>query len=154
MLCPKCLVTPGYHSFVNFTELNGAKLFYTAPAKTQDFNEDGTKLANIKIHIAEETEGKPWIWVLDCANMAFHHYTEVSFNIGVLDILANDPQLQEIWIIHPNMWIYGVHGFFNTFSSAPILTKVSYFDGCTLELIDHFNTKGLTMRAIEWLINQ
>jgi len=154
MPCAKCLATPGYHNFVNFAELNGTKLFYTAPAKTQDFNEDGTKLANIKIHIAEEAKQKPWIWVLDCGNMAFHHYTEVSFNIGILDVLANDPYLKEIWIMQPNMWIYGVHGFFKTFSSASILNRVSYFDGSTLELLESFQKTGLKGAATQWLVSQ
>jgi hypothetical protein len=38
---------------VNFGNVNGIKLYYTAPAKTADFNEDGTKLANMSIHVSE-----------------------------------------------------------------------------------------------------
>jgi len=111
MPCQKCITKPGYHSFVKFGEIKGANLFYTSPAKTEDYNIDGTKLANIKIHVETDIAQTPWIWVLDCANMGFAHYTEISFNIGLLNLLASDKYIQAIWIIRPNIWVSGVITF-------------------------------------------
>ena len=56
--------------------------------------------------------------------------------------------------MQPNMWIYGVHGFFKTFSSASILNRVSYFDGSTLELLESFQKTGLKGAATQWLVSQ
>jgi len=122
MPCPKCLQIPGYHDFNNL----GKGRYYTSPAKTQDLNEDGTKLQNIKIHI-DEIQG-PWIWILDCGDMGVQHYTELSFNLGLLQLLAANPNLQEVWIVRPNIWIQGVIGCLGFMSSAPILSKVTYYD--------------------------
>ena len=88
-----------YHSFKKIGVFNSVSLFYTAPAKTEDYNQEGTKLANIKIHILEETIG-PWLWILDCSNMSLRHYTEFSFNLGLLQMLS-----ERVWlgllVVHP-----------------------------------------------------
>ena len=123
--------------------LSGRRLFYTAPAKTADFNEDGTKLANIKIHISEECSGAPWIWVVDCGGMGLAHYTDFSFNWGLLGLLAADLTLHEIWIVRPNMWISGVISVLQTFSSAAILRRIKYFDGSDLEVDRLLCVEGL-----------
>jgi hypothetical protein len=122
MPCPKCVIKPGYHDFHHI----GKGRYYTSPAKTEDLNEDGTKLQNIKIHI-DEIQG-PWIWILDCGDMGLQHYTELGFNLGLLQILAEAPGLQEIWIVRPNIWIQGVIGCLSLVSSAPILNKVTYYE--------------------------
>ena len=51
MPCKKCQELPGYHSFQKFGIVKDANLFYTAPAKAGDRNNDGAMLENIKIHI-------------------------------------------------------------------------------------------------------
>jgi hypothetical protein len=154
MPCPKCLKNPGYHSFVKFGNINGVNLFYTAPSKTADYDKDGTKLTNINIHIEEETNGAPWIWVLDCINMGIKHYTDVNFNTNLLKLLAKNSNIREVWIIHSNVWIRGVHSFFSVFSKANLLLKVSYFDGSKLDLMEKFMAKGLAPSTVEWLLAQ
>jgi hypothetical protein len=154
MSCPKCAIKPGYHNWIIFAKIGQANLFYTAPAKTEDYNEDGTKLANIKIHVEKCAAQQPWIWVLDCANMEFKHYTEISFNIGLLNLLSSDKYLQAVWVIRPNMWIRALHSLFRSFSSAAILSNVSYFEGSNLELFNGLESTGLEQGAIKWLIAQ
>jgi len=154
MPCSKCIAKPGYHSFVNFARVSDADLFYTAPAKTEDFNEDGTKLANIKLHVAEETTSGPWIWVMDCAGMELRHYTEFDFNFGLLGLLNEDPRLKEVWIIRPNIWIRTTIAFLQTFSSAAILRTIRWFDGSNLEIYASLLTTGLADSKIHWMISQ
>ena len=146
---------PGYHSFICFGSLSGSntKLIYTAPAKTLDFDEDGTKLSNISIHVKELNE-EPWIWVLDCSHMEMKHYTEISFTIGLLDILANDKNLRAVWILRPNVWIKTTVGFLQTFYSAKILSQIEYFDGSNMELMDSLQKTGANVSTIYWLISQ
>ena len=110
MPCVKCINNPDYHSFKKFGKLQDKNLFYTAPAKTDDYNEDGTKLTNIKIHVKEDTLNNPWIWVLDCQKMRLVHYTEMSFNIGLLQLLNVTETLDSVWIMNPNIWIYTTGG--------------------------------------------
>lgn len=130
--------------------MGGRNLFYTAPAKTADFNEDGTKLANIKIHVSEECSGAPWIWVVDCGGMGLAHYTEFSFNWGLLGLLAADLTLQEIWIVRPNMWIRGVIAVLQTFSSAAILGRIKYFEGSLDGLL---RAEGMDASMRHWLVS-
>ena len=154
MPCPKCTEHPGYHNFVKFGVLhNDIKLIYTSPAKTKDYNEDGTKLANITIHV-NELDGKPWIWVLDCGEMEIKHYTEISFTIGLLELLSNDKSLQEVWIIRPNIWIKGVVSFLRTFYSANIFKNIKYFEVTNCDLFDSFKHTGIPDTTIHWLISQ
>jgi hypothetical protein len=121
MPCEKCIKKPGYHSFTNFGSLNKMNLFYTAPAKTEDLDTDGTKLELIKLHMTEDTQGDPWIWVLDCANMTFRHYMDFSFTYGLLNHLASDNNIQGVCIINSNFWIRSTHTILNSISRAEIL---------------------------------
>jgi hypothetical protein len=155
MPCPKCLEKPNYHSFTVFGKLDDTtSLFYTSPAKTEDFNEDGTKLANIATHIQEETEGTPWIWVLDCGNMSWNHYTEVSFNFGLLKLLVESTTLQAIWIVRPNMWIRGVHSLLQFLSDEPILDTIVYIEGDTIEQKKQYQQIGVEPHSIDWILSQ
>ena len=154
MPCLKCAENPEYHSFRNFGTLQEKNLFYTAPAKTADYNEDGTKLTNIKIHVKEDTLNKPWIWVLDCANMSLVHYTEMSFNIGLLQLLGETKTLDSVWIINPNIWIRTTIVFLQTFYSNHVLNKIRYLDGSKLELSTMLASMNVESKSISWLLSQ
>ena len=154
MPCEKCLKKPGYHSFIKFGSLNEMNLFYTAPAKSQDLNTEGNKLEMIKLHMTEDTEGDPWIWVLDCANMGIRHYADVVFTIGILQHLASEKNIQGVCILNSNFWIRSTHTFLNSISSAEILKNVKYFDGNKLEIIAQLTTAGFDTKAINWLTLQ
>jgi hypothetical protein len=154
MPCTKCLVNPDYHSFKKFGTLQGKNIFYTAPAKTEDYNADGTKLTNIKIHVKEDTLDKPWIWVLDCQNMGLVHYTEMSFNIGLLQLLNETKTLDSVWIINPNIWISTTISFLRLFYNSPILNKITYLGDSKRENADILTTMGLTGETITWLLKQ
>jgi len=154
MPCSKCLEKPNYHSFVKFGRANNVNLFYTAPAKTEDYNRDGTKLANILLHIEEGTEQKPWIWVVDCGNMKMKHYTEVSFNSSLIKALGNNPQLQAIWIIRSNMWIRTTATLLKATMKSEVLRRIEYIDKTGIELFDSLRKKQLDDNTIQWLLSQ
>jgi hypothetical protein len=154
MPCVKCAKTPGYHSFEKFGNLGEETLYYTAPAKTLDFNEDGTKLANLLIDIEEKTSNKPWGWVVDCSNMGFHHYTDLSFNMGILHLLNTNPNIGTLWVFRPNIWIRGTIALLNQFTSSNVLEKIQYFEGSNLELFQSLREKGLDGEQARWLIRQ
>ena len=154
MPCLKCANQPGYHSFIKFGKCNDANLFYTSPAKSKDFDDDGTKLSNVTIHVQEETEKKPWIWVMDCGNMTFANYTEMQFNAGIANLVSSDPMLQEVWIVRSNVWIRTTIAFFQAFSSAKIFERIYYIDGSPLEQLEILQKKGVDSNIANWLIQQ
>jgi hypothetical protein len=151
--CQKCLIEKDFHSFVKFGTVNTSALFYTAPAKAKDTNKDGTKLSNMKLHIQSDTEGKPWIWVVDCANMKMAHYTEMSFNIQLMNLLSHEPSLQEVWVLRPNSWIKSTAGLLKGMNRT-IFNKLKYFEGSTPEIFTKLQASGIDVKTLLWLIEQ
>jgi hypothetical protein len=154
MPCEKCRAEPDFHSFKKFGTKGEETLFYTSPAKTKDFATDGSKLTNVLQDITELTDGKPWGWVLDCRNMDLRHYTDLSFNLGILQMLQDDPQNRTLWILHPNLWIRTTLALLRSFSYSPIFDRVEYLEGSNLELYDRLSKAGLEPSAIRWLLGQ
>jgi len=152
MTCTKCKVQFGYHNFVIIGTVNDTLLIYSSPAKSSDFNEDGTKLENIRCHIEEYK--RPWIWIFDGGGMGFQHYTDLSFNMGLLNILSNNKYIQGVWITRSNMWLRTSISFVQTISSAPIFKKIKYMDGNILEIHDAFRKEGLETHSIIWILNE
>jgi hypothetical protein len=154
MPCPICLTQPGYHSFSNVGVVQDKALFYTAPAKSLDKNEDGQKLHNFSIDFREEADIKPWIWVVDCVNMTFEHNTDMSFNKGIVDLLSSSKYVQEIWILRPNMWARTTITFFQIFSKTKIFSNLFFIEGSKLEQLDQLLKRGAAAKTAKWLMQQ
>ena len=154
MPCPKCFEKPGYHSFAKIGKVNDTTIFYTAPAKSLDKNEDGQKLKHISSHIEEEPENKSWIWIIDCVAMSMEHCTEMSFNKGIVDILSTNKYVQEIWILRPNVWIQTAIAFFQTFSTTKIFSNIFFIEGSKLEQLDQLLKRGTDVKTANWLMQQ
>lgn len=154
MTCQKCLTEKEFHSFIKFGEVSSSALFYTAPAKAKDTNKDGTKFSNMKLHIQTDTEGKPWIWVIDCANMNMAHYTEMNFNIQLMNFLSHEPTLKEVWILRPNAWIKTTAGVLKGLNKTNVFNKVKYFEGSTPEIFNKLQACGMAVKTLLWLIDQ
>jgi hypothetical protein len=127
MPCLKCAFFPNYHSFDPLVK-GDKRFFYTDPSKSIDNNEDGTKLANFKIHFEEASKKGPWTWVIDCGNMTIKDYTDFSFILSLINILENDSNIQEVCILRPTAWINKTIDFFKTVSSATALNKLRHID--------------------------
>lgn len=157
MSCQKCLIDPKFHSFAKIGQLHTANLFYTAPAKAKDMNNDGSKFANMQLHIQNDTEGKPWIWIVDCANMNMSHFTEMSFNLKFMKLLSQDATLKEVWIMRPNTWIKTTTGLLKNLNKGNVLNvfnSVKYIDGSNIEIFNTLQKYGLAVNTLSWLISQ
>jgi hypothetical protein len=154
MPCPKCLKQPGYHSFSKIGVVEDKALFYTAPAKSVDKNEDGQKLQNFSIDFQEKAENKPWIWVVDCVNMTLEHHTEMSFNKGIVDLLLASKYVQEIWIMRSNVWARTTIAFFQMFFKTKIFSNIFFIEGSKLEILDQLLKRGADAKTAKWLIQQ
>ena len=154
MPCNKCQLRPGYHSFEFISKQNNINLFYTSPAKAQDYNEGEEKLKNIKIHIDEQTGGQPWTLILDCNNMKTKHYTDVSININIIKYILSNKDFSSIWIIQPNVWIKGIITLLQKTSNFSFLKKIHYFNDPGIALYNKFKEHNLDNSTIEKLLNR
>jgi hypothetical protein len=154
MSCQKCVIDPGFHSFNKIGQLNTSTIFYTAPAKAKDTNKDGTKFENMKLHIQKDTNNKPWIWIVDCGNMNMNHYTEMNFNIKLMNLITGEPTLQELWVLRPNMWVKTTANVLKKLSKTNVFNKVRYFEGSNIEIFNALQKSGLELSTLQYLIEQ
>ena len=154
MPCEKCTQDPDFHSFRKFGRLGNETLFYTSPIETKDYDEDGTKLANVLIDITEHTKDIPWGWVFDARGMGFHHYTDFHFNLGILQHLTADQNIGTIWVLYPNIWIRGAISCLQQISRSHILHKIQFLEGSNLEVYDTMTHAGLDPKSAIWLIER
>jgi hypothetical protein len=152
--CQKCITDPDFHSFKNIGYLNNTILFYTAPAKAKDKNNDGTKFENMKLHIQKDTEGKSWIWIVDCANMKVGHYTEMNFNLKLLTLLSQESTLQEVWVLRPNAWIKTTAGMLKMMNKTNVFNRVKYLEGSNIEIFNTLQKSGMDMNILRFLLEQ
>lgn len=80
-------------------------LYYTAPSRVTA-KDDYAGLATMRLHINQIE--KPWIWVIDCANMELHNFYNARFASFFTDVLETTPSLLHVLIVNPNIWIYRV----------------------------------------------
>jgi hypothetical protein len=152
--CVKCISDPEFHSFKKIGQLNNSTLFYTAPAKAKDKNNDGTKYENMKLHIQKDTEDKLWIWIVDCANMKVGHYTEMNFNLKLLSLLSQESTLQEVWVLRPNAWIKTTAGLLKAMNKSNVFNRVKYLEGSNVDIFNTLQKSGLDMNTLRWLLEQ
>ena len=158
MPCPKCLQKSGFHSFSRCGEIRNSNstvnLFYSCLAKSSDTNSDGTMLENMIIHMTEDTEHKPWIWVLNCDNMGLKEYTNLYFSVGLLKHLSKDTNLQDIWFINSNLWIKTTFKFLETMTTRSFVRRYKVIDGSILEKLDSLKKLGVDTKTSYSLITQ
>lgn len=107
MPCAKCQQGRNAHSFEDLgTLLNGVRVFYTCPARRDDFN-DNDFLRDFGQHL-QATEGKPWIWLFDCQGYQAKHMLSLKDSMGLLrmfettykDTLQAMYVVNEAWYFH------------------------------------------------------
>ena len=154
MSCKKCLVNPNFHSFVKFGKIASTNLFYTSPARSMDYNNDGTKLENFKLHL-RDTNGAPWIWVIDCNGMTVKDYTDLNFTIDLLKALSKDytDSLISIMFINPNTWVKTTVGACKKMFKSGIFDRVKYCEGSPIELFLMYEKLNIPPVSIKWLIS-
>ena len=136
MACQKCLINPNFHSFVNFGKIGGnIGLFYTSPARSMDYNKDGTKLENFKKHLLD-TKGESWIWIMDCNGMTTKDYTDMSFTLEFLKTLSANyaNTLKSILVLNPNIWVKTSVSTCKSVFKTSIFDKMQYYEGSPLEM--------------------
>ena len=131
MECRECAVRPGSHSFQKIGIRDDAVVYYTSPARTCSLmDESDEALANLKCHL-DEAKGSKWDLILDCEFMRVRHQTSREYTEKIVAILTTEHAewLQNVWIIHPNIWIRLFVKFMRPFYKDEVVSKMKLVDG-------------------------
>jgi len=131
MNCSKCSVDPGAHCFLPIGKLGEAIVFYTSPARARIVGEETEEsLLDIKSHF-DSAVGGSWILLLDCMKMKTQHQTSHEYTDKILGILTADhsERLEQVIVIHPNIWIKLFFKVLKPFYKDELLNKMKMIDG-------------------------
>ena len=65
MQCPKCIETPGFHSFIKLGKTTkGYDIIYSKPAIVEERKLTEETMENYLIHL-DDAGTKPWVWIID-----------------------------------------------------------------------------------------
>jgi hypothetical protein len=154
MECKRCQIFPAAHSFNYFGELNGAKLYYTSPARAADYKETPETFSYYKAHI-DSAKANKWIWVIDCDGMQMKHYSSIEIIKKIMRAILEEHKglLDKIWIVHPNTWIRGAVAIMKPFLKKDVVERIKILEGSKLELLVALEKTGLTGQPLKWLLN-
>ena len=65
MQCPKCIETPGFHSFIKLGKTTkGYDIIYSKPAIVEERKLTDENMQNYLIHL-DNASNKKWVWIID-----------------------------------------------------------------------------------------
>jgi len=65
MQCPKCIETPGFHSFIKLGKTTkGYEIYYSNPNVNEERKLTEENMQNYLIHL-DNAGTKPWVWIID-----------------------------------------------------------------------------------------
>ena len=65
MQCPKCIETPGFHSFTILGKtIKGYEIYYSNPNVNEERKLTEENIQNYLIHL-DNASTKPWVWIID-----------------------------------------------------------------------------------------
>lgn len=144
MSCPKCAQGRNTHSFENLGTLqNGVTIFYTCPARREDFD-DERFLEYFSQHL-QATENKPWIWIFDCQEYQAKHMLGIKDSLGLLKLFETTyrDSLQAMYVVN-EAWYF--HLFLKTvkpFMKQETKQKLYQIQGSALEAAVELSKKGI-----------
>ncbi len=105
------------YSFNPIGTYDGATVYRTIISRSDPItnDEDFAGLAAL----INECVGKPWIWIIDCQEMALSHCMHISYVWQLYNLLHDHHQdtLKRIWIMNVNSW---VHMIMSVLASAKV----------------------------------
>lgn len=154
MSCLKCKIDPNFHSFTDIGIFDNTKYIYTAPSRSKDITKDGSKLENFKKHVGD-IGGGPWVWILDCSDIASNEPIDTNYISGVVKFLSenHDDTLKKVYVIKLNKVVKAGVFVIKKMFKQTLFERIEYFDGSPLELYLQYEKKGFNPKMIKWLIS-
>jgi hypothetical protein len=144
MACPKCQQGRKAHSFEHLGTLqNSVNVFYTCPARRDDFHDDNF-LQDFSQHL-QATNGAPWIWIFDCQKYEAKHMLSLKDSLGLLHLFETTykDSLQAMYIVN-EAWYF--HLFLKTvkpFMKSETRAKLHQIQGSALEAAVQLDKRGI-----------
>ena len=105
--------------------------------------ESDEALQNLKCHL-DKAKGSKWNLVLDCEFMRVRHQTSQEYTNKIISILATEHAefLENVWIIHPNVWIRLFVKILKPFYKDDVVSKMKLIDGKNDVLFQKLTDRG------------
>jgi len=107
-------------------------VFYTSPARAKVVGlETEESLQDIRHHLDAGLSCGKWILLLDCFRMKTQHQTSQEYTDKILSILTTGHKdvLENVMVIHPNIWIKLFFKVLKPFYADELLNKMKMIDG-------------------------
>jgi len=140
------------HSFEIFGEQKGVTLVYSAPARSRETKETSRTILSHKAHL-DQMIGRPWIWIIDFAQMEHRHYTSVGLARKLIAIINNEhsANLVAIYLVNPNFWLRGTISVLKHLVSKNLYPKIRLCEGQDAGLLLELGAAGLEYGWLVWL---
>jgi len=122
-ICPICRVEPTSHSFSKIREIDGAAVFYTAPAKATNLETEGI----IKHYeLVLENNKQPWIWIFDYKDFPLSQALDMTTGIELAKLITKNysSNLKRIVIINANIFIKSIIQIISFFLTNEVIEKI------------------------------
>lgn len=144
MPCSKCSQGRKAHSFENLGTLpNGVRVFYTCPARRDDFD-DTNFLTDFSQHL-QETEQKPWIWIFDCQEYQAKHMLGLKDSLGLLRLFETTYRnsIQAMYIVNEAWYFHLFLKSVRPFMKQETREKLHQIGGSSLQAAAELERIGI-----------
>lgn len=144
MPCAKCQGGRSAHSFEDLGTLqNGVSIFYTCPARRDDFD-DNDFLKDFSQHLLA-TEGKTWIWLFDCQGYQAKHMLSLKDSMGLLRMFETTykDSLQAMYVVNEAWYFHLFLKSVKPFMKPETKAKLHQIEGSPLEAAVELGKVGI-----------
>lgn len=146
MSCPKCREGRKAHSFEKLGTLqNGVNIYYTCPARRDDFNDDNF-LPDFSQHL-RATEGNPWIWIFDCNQYEAKHMLGIRDSLGLLKLFETTYKetLQAMYVVNEAWYFHLFLASVKPFMKRETAAKLVQIGGSPLQAALELERRGIPL---------
>mgnify|MGYP001175049477 FL=1 len=127
MICNICHLEPGSHSLKKISENENTTIYYTCPAQATKYYD----CSGIIQHYDNELQTiktEKWIWVMDCKGFDMKHFMQPQVGIGLGELISKkySTNLEKIYVINPNWYIYSMTTIIWPFLNEKMRTIIVY----------------------------
>ena len=144
MTCERFKQGQNAHSFEDVGTLpSGIRVFYTCPARREDFN-DKNFVEEFSQHL-QATEQKPWIWIFDCQEYEAKHMLSLRNSLGLLRLFETTYRnsLQAMYVVNESWYFHLFLKSVKPFMKSETRGKLHQIQGSALEAAAELSRYGV-----------
>jgi len=127
MICNICNLEPGSHSLRKISEKNNTTIYYACPAEASKYYDCSGIIHHYDNELQTITTEK-WIWVMDCNGFDMKHLMQAQVGIGLGELISKkySENLEKIYVINPNWYIYSMTSIVWPFIGKKVRSRIVY----------------------------